>query len=76
MSPRPSLEPIIQKCGVHESHCVWMLNALRHYHGILRVSWQILYWSLLCFDVSLIRVIVPLIITVGLSRTRSIADYI
>ena len=42
---------------MHESHCVWMLNALRHYHGVLRVRWQILSWSLLSLDISFDRLI-------------------
>ena len=61
---------------MHDSHCIRVLNALRHYHGVLRVSWQILSWSLLRFDVSHIRAIVALIFTVSLSRTNCIADYI
>ena len=61
---------------MHDSHSVWMLNALRHYHGVLRVRWQILSWSLLSLNISLIRVIVTLIFTIGLSRPSSIADYI
>ena len=42
---------------MHESHRVWMLNVLRHYHGVLRVRWQILSWSLLSLDISFDRLI-------------------
>ena len=53
-----------------------VLIALRHDHGVLRVSWQILSRSLLCFNVSLIRVIVTLVFTICLSCTSCITDYV
>ena len=54
------LQPIIQRCSVHDSHCMRVLIALGHDHGVLRVSWQILSRSLLRFNVSLTRVIVTI----------------
>ena len=59
---------------MHNSHCMRMFIALGHDHGVLRVSWQILCWSLLRFYVSPIRVMVTLVFTICLSWASCIAD--
>ena len=59
---------------MHVSHCIWLFIALRHYHSVLSVSWQIMSWPLLSFYISLVRIIVTQVFTVCLSRPYSIAD--